>query len=66
MNKCNSEHQQHYAPSGNDKPMITTVINKNAISLKSSIPVTTTYPGSAALWIQVSPALELAGGMPEV
>lgn len=35
-------------------------------ALKSSTPVTTTHPGSAALWIQVSPALELAGGMPEV
>lgn len=59
MNKFNSD-QQHYAPSDNDYD------KENGISLKPSIPVTTTYPGSAALWIQVSPALELAGGMPEV
>lgn len=46
--------------------MIRFMLNKKMASLKTSIPVTTTYPGSVALWIQASPALELAGGMPEV
>lgn len=48
------------------RPLLVTITKVIEKALKSSTPVTITYPGSAAQWIQVSPALELAGGMPEV